>query len=732
MANLIVDGFATYGTGNNTNRLLSNLLAGAYASVDSGGAIDIEQGLPWDDADTSYWMHATVLLASNHGAILRRVLAGGAVDTMIASWQCALAELPIANGTAGPIEFRNGANQAIAALYVQSTGIVQLNTGTETRSSSSPVIFAEKVQHWEAKLDAAAGKFILKIDGVTVINVASGLTFTHADPCAQVSLTVFNVGTNEGFDPQIYTSHLILRDDTSDFNNDFVGNRFVATLFPSADDPDHQGWTPQPLHRFGAGILDLTDQTTLSGRAAVLAPIDVVTDIGNADFTIEGQWRARAIPDGSDMGVLMGKWEEGTNQRSYQLFLGGPTLFNGNLVFRTSTDGLNGTVVNKLQWPWSPELDVWYHIAVSRTAGVLRMFIDGVQVGINVADSDTYFAAFTRPCIGAAVVVTDSVADTGWLGWQDAFRLTIGASRYTTNFSPPTEDFLTGGDDPDWADVAWLSSWNNASVADDSGHGLILSAVRGAATLTPDDDGGGYAVIREHVPNDDNFIEAALIPATGIFTLSGVAITTQTVTVGTKNGSTPAVYTFKTALASAFDVLIGASKEASIANLISAINRSAGEGTTYGTGTTANFDVAANALPVLSQLQVTALTPGAAGNAIPSTETCTNGAWGDTTLDGGADIPGYSQFYFDRLPPGATIVDSVTFVGRQFKTDSGEAKTKTSFVGVDGGVVNGTEITLGTAPNLSFDTFQEDPDSAGDPLTPQIVRTMRSKIARTV
>jgi len=76
------------------------------------------------------------------------------------------------------------------------------------------------------------------------------------------------------------------------------------------------------------------------------------------------------------------------------------------------------------------------------------------------------------------------------------------------------------------------------------------------------------------------------------------------------------------------------------------------------------------------------------------------------------------------------VVDSVTFAGRQYKTDAGVAKTQTSLVGVLGGETAGTEYTLGTAPNLRFDTFEEDPDT-DDALTPQTVRTMRVKIDRT-
>lgn len=739
MSNIIVEGFAAYGTGSNSDKVRSALLAGAYADiVGSQSTLDIAQNLPWDPAEGSFWLHCTKSIANSALTVLRRVLPGGAVDPGFFSFQMAVAQLPAGNSVVGPIDFRNDSNQVIATLFLQSTGVLALDTGAQVVSTSVPVIVAEKVTHLEMKLDADSGIFILKVDGATVIN-GSGLSFTHANDVAQYALHVLNTAGNG--DTQMYLSHFIARDGSGSFNNNFVGNRFVATLFPNADDESHQGWTAAPIERFGVGVLDLTEPSaglSPSLRSAVVGPQSVVTDIGNSDFTLEGNFRLKALPSGSDMSVLMGKWDEGANERSYQLYLGGPSLDSGYLTFRTSTNGLNGTVVNKLQWPWAPNLGQWYHIAVARNAGTLRLFIDGVQAGINVTDSDTYFPSDALPCIGAATSGTnispDSIVGTGFYGWQDEFRLTIGACRYTTNFTPPTEEFPRGAlDDPSWLSVAWLSGWDNAAVADDSSHGLTLVALRGGNWADPDDGDGAYQTIREHTPDDDNFIRAALVSASNILTLSAVAGNTETVTVGTTDGATPAVYTFKTALASAYDVLRGATAAVSAQNLISAINHSAGEGTTYGTGTAANFDVAAVVLPVLSQAQVVALTPGAAGNAIASTETLANGSWAHAaTLDGGANIPAVSDFYFDRLPAAATVVDSVTFVGRQFKTDSGEAKTKMSFVGASNGVLDGTERTLGTSPNLTFDTFEEDPDNPGDPLTPQVVRLMRSKINRTV
>lgn len=735
MANLIVDGFATYGNSNAPSTSIEQaMLAGAYAEIGPkvtttlGGTCVVQKGLPWDTSDTSYWINAYNGGSSNTGLLMaaRRVIAKGALAVALFSCRISLSQLPASANDAVIMDIRDASNNIMGTLSVDTTGVLVFQphgAGGALRSTSA-VIVAQKAHHIEAKFDMGTSAVTVKVDEVSVI--AGTATYDNGANIAQFAIC----GSNEGggLDHNwVHMTDLIVRDTTGSFNNDFVGDRRVATLYPDADDPTNDGWRAQPLKCFGAGVLNLT-----ASNAGVRATAAAVGAIADADFTLEGKFRFQSLPTNSNKAVLFGQWSESSNERSYQLYLGGPTLDSGNLVFRTSTDGSSGTVVQKLVWPMAPDTEHWYLIAVNRVGGVLQLYIDGVQCGVDVADTDTYFASNSPPALGCQLDGSNSVVpSTSLVGWQDELRLTIGTARYTTNYTPQTDKFPRGsGGDSDWLDVAWLSGWDSAAVSDDGPNGVTLVPIN-ATAITPDDGTAAYQTINKPTPSDDTFIEAALLPATGILTFTGGnALNTETVTVATKDGSTAAVYTFKTALASAFDVLIGATAADSTANLINAINKGPGEGTTYGTGTTANNDVQASLLPT-TQMEVTALVPGSAGNSLASTETLTHGAWGGATLSGGQDIPSPSAFSFERLPPGATIVDSVTFVGRQFKTDGGLAKTKQTMLGVSGGTIAGTESTLGTAPNLVFDTFEEDPDSPGDPLTPTVVRTMRVLINRT-
>lgn len=99
------------------------------------------------------------------------------------------------------------------------------------------------------------------------------------------------------------------------------------------------------------------------------------------------------------------------------------------------------------------------------------------------------------------------------------------------------------------------------------------------------------------------------------------------------------VYTFKTALTTdpepvPYEVLIGASAAAALDNLKSAINATAGAGTTYSEGTLAHPTFSATTNTNTTQL-VEALTAGSELNSAATTETSSHLAWGATTAFGG-------------------------------------------------------------------------------------------------
>ncbi len=122
--------------------------------------------------------------------------------------------------------------------------------------------------------------------------------------------------------------------------------------------------------------------------------------------------------------------------------------------------------------------------------------------------------------------------------------------------------------------------------------------------------------------------------ATGVLTVTGAISNGQTVTL---NGI---VYTFKTVLAVAGDVLIGSSIQTALQNLSDAVNSIPETvGIAYASGTVANTFIAADFAPKIVGPNYTltfyARTGGVVGNTYTTAETLVNGSFGGATLSGG-------------------------------------------------------------------------------------------------
>lgn len=74
----------------------------------------------------------------------------------------------------------------------------------------------------------------------------------------------------------------------------------------------------------------------------------------------------------------------------------------------------------------------WYHLAVTRSSGTTRVFLDGVLLGSST--SSLPFAT------GRSLQIGVNPASSGeyWNGYIDDLRITKGYARYTSNFTPPT------------------------------------------------------------------------------------------------------------------------------------------------------------------------------------------------------------------------------------------------------------------------------------------------------
>ncbi len=110
---------------------------------------------------------------------------------------------------------------------------------------------------------------------------------------------------------------------------------------------------------------------------------------------------------------------------------------SGGLVFLVSSGNLRisrQATGDDISRTFSPTLNVWYHVAGTRSGTTYRVFIQGIQQGATVSTTVNY--PTIAPRIGGNAASTDS-----FNGWIDDFRLTRGVARYTGSFTPPTRAF---------------------------------------------------------------------------------------------------------------------------------------------------------------------------------------------------------------------------------------------------------------------------------------------------
>ena len=140
-------------------------------------------------------------------------------------------------------------------------------------------------------------------------------------------------------------------------------------------------------------------------------------DFGTGDFTLECQVRFNSVSgdacffdhDASDFRV---NWIQSSN----------------DIV--VTTGGTNKS------FDWSPVVDTWYHVLISRSGTSLRAFINGTQIGSTVTDDSDITGSSSALRIG---IQQDNNKDLN--GWMDEVRITKGIARQTADFTAPVRAY---------------------------------------------------------------------------------------------------------------------------------------------------------------------------------------------------------------------------------------------------------------------------------------------------
>ncbi len=251
MALLFCDGFDHYGLDE------TNMTDGAYAEVEVSGIAKFTLSTVNPRTGT----HALNKGTSTTWTAARRVL-GGAKTTVGQAVAAYFDILPTGNRTYVLYDFRDTANTVQISVAIQSTGIIEIYRGTVTAGTSLgatavPAVVAEAYQHIEtlATFDDSVGAVEVRVNGVTVLSLTGVDTTESANQeCSQVALVGGTNGTSTAQGARTDFDDYFCYDDTGAFNNTFIGDRRVLTLFPDADTAQAD-WPPLA----GSGFSNIND-----------------------------------------------------------------------------------------------------------------------------------------------------------------------------------------------------------------------------------------------------------------------------------------------------------------------------------------------------------------------------------------------------------------------------------------------------------------------------------------
>jgi hypothetical protein len=157
-----------------------------------------------------------------------------------------------AHGTPIPLAWRDGSNNPIACITIDTTGRIDFRKGdyadAVVASTTNPVLTATGWYHMEGLLDTVADTFELRIEGVTVLTAAA---LAIAATISQVFIGTRVTGTSavHPFDWKDF----VVYNGSGTHNNDFIGSVLVVNLTPTADVA--LNWTPSTGAN-GYSILD--------------------------------------------------------------------------------------------------------------------------------------------------------------------------------------------------------------------------------------------------------------------------------------------------------------------------------------------------------------------------------------------------------------------------------------------------------------------------------------------
>ena len=251
------------------------------------------------------------------------------------------------------------------------------------------------------------GKTAVRVTGLTGGAITNGNTFTYYDTDGT---TVLATGTINGVDAdgKFYVNGNLTGLETAGERGGKTVTRYNNPV------------TDTSIKKFGTSSLQLDGVEDYIGVAS-----NNDFGFGTGDYTVEGWFYL------TDVSVTNNLFD----------FRAGAGTDVAPVLYVNSSAQLNfySFNANRITGP-TLLVNTWYHIAVSRSSGTTRLYVNGVSQGTPWVDSTDYDVA--KPLIVGATWDGNNVVN----GNIDEFRITKGLARYTANFVAPLSEFVSDSD----------------------------------------------------------------------------------------------------------------------------------------------------------------------------------------------------------------------------------------------------------------------------------------------
>jgi hypothetical protein len=279
-----------------------------------------------------------------------------------------------------------------------------------------------------------SGSFYLYVNGVSVGSVTGVGTQNYSS----TTLVIGGIKQNGSYTNQVFNGYIsnLRTTNTAVYTGAFtptttpltaVANTTMLCNFTNAGIIDNAMMVN--LETLGDAKISTT-QSKFGGSSMyfdgtgdyLYVPSNINNALGTGDFTLECWVNATSTP--SDVGIFESRTDGlGATENGFTL-----TAFSSSVIRIYS----NGVLISSTGTTY---VGTWCHVAVVRSSGIWNLYINGVSQGTISASRNL---TNTDAVIGAGRYGGTSTPNAFFPGYIDDLRITKGYARYTSTFTPPT------------------------------------------------------------------------------------------------------------------------------------------------------------------------------------------------------------------------------------------------------------------------------------------------------